>query len=592
MSTRAFGTDATERNPYFPRLLGTHGAVACEHYLAAQAGADVLKAGGNAVDAAVAATLVEGLVNPQMHTLGGECPMLIQRAHSGQVIAVNGNTAAPHRATPQAYRQRGLDDVPPEGVLAAGVPAAPGALLTALMHEGRLPLAEVAAPALRLAREGFPVHRGLVAQPRFGLRDLADKFRRHWPGSASLYLPEGEVPAEGALLRNPALADTLEQLVHAEQRAAEPHRADRLQAALDAFYSGDIAREIASFVAERDGLLEAADLERFRTEREAPARLDFADTTVFKCGPWNQGPVMLQALAILERFDLAGMGHHSADYLHTLIEAIKLAFADREQYYGDPAQVDVPLEGLLSKDYAAARAALIDPRRADATVRPGDPRRGEALLPAERWLGGASWGAGTVHVDVIDAEGNLCSFTPSGAWLKDNEVIPALGFPLGNRLMTFYLGPAHHPNVVAPYKRPRTTISPSLAWWRRRPWMVFGSMGGDQQDQWMLQFFLNRAVFGMSVQAAIEAPKFSSEHFPGFFAPHDRFPNRVRIEPRVAAGVRDELTRRGHDLEIAGDWTEGYLLCCARDPDTGVLEAGCDPRGGKSEVFPAYALAW
>jgi gamma-glutamyltranspeptidase/glutathione hydrolase len=246
---------------------------------------------------------------------------------------------------------------------------------------------------------------------------------------------------------------------------------------------------------------------------------------------------------------------------------------------------------LLSKDYGRRRAALIDPARADPELRPGDPERGEPLLPAAKRLGGHAWGAGTVHVDAIDRRGTFCAFTPSGAWLKSQEVIPALGFPLGNRLMTFYLEPAHHPNRVAPFKRPRTTISPSLAFRRGEPWMAFGSMGGDMQDQWQLQFFLNRVVFGMTIQEAIEAPKFSSEHFPGFFAPHDFIKNRVRIEPRVAPAVRDELTRRGHDLEIAGDWTEGYLLAAERH-ENGLLEAGCDPRGGKSDVFPAFALCW
>ena len=591
MSTRAFGSDQTERNTFFPRLMGTRGAIACEHYLAAQAGADLLKAGGNAVDAAVGATLVEGVVNPQMHTIGGECPMLIRMAGSGKVVSVNGNTAAPEAATPQAYRERGLSDVPQEGILAAGVPSALSALITVLIEFGRLSFAEVSAAAVTLAREGVPVHRGLLRQPNYGLEALREKFRRQWPASAELYLPEGKLPGEGQILANPALAGVYETLAAAE-RVPRGSREAGLRAALDAFYKGDIATEIARFCAENDGFLARSDLEIFETRLEPPARLDYRDTTVFKCGPWNQGPVMLQALAILERFDLAGMGHNSADYVHTVIEALKLAFADREQFYGDPEQVDVPLAGLLAKPYAKLRAGLIDPDRAHAELRPGDPVAGKALLPAQRRLGGAGWGAGTVHVDVIDAEGNMAAFTPSGGWLRSSEVIRSLGFPLGNRLMTFYLEPDHHPNLVAPFKRPRTTISPSLAIRTGGAWMVFGSMGGDQQDQWQLQYLINRVVFGMTLQEAIEAPKFSSEHFTGFFAPHDRFPNRLRVEPRLGRAVLDELARRGHDLDIAGDWTEGYLLGADRYPDTGILEAGCDPRGGKSEVFPAFALCW
>ncbi|HIF70342.1 MAG TPA: gamma-glutamyltransferase family protein [Candidatus Lambdaproteobacteria bacterium] len=589
--SRAFRQQTTESNTHYPRLLGTHGAVTSEHYLATQAGADLLKAGGNAVDAAVGAVLVEGVVNPQMHTLGGECPILICMAETGRVVSINGNTAAPERATPEAYRQRGLSEVPETGILAAGVPATLGALLTALREFGTLAFAEVVAPALDCVRNGFPVHEGLFGQERYGLRDLADQFKMEWPASATVYLPNGTVPQVGEVIRNSVLADLFDHLKAAESRQSGNREAG-LQAVLEAFYKGDPASEIERFSQERDGLLARSDCERFETHLEEPAALDFADTTVFKCGPWNQGPVLLQALAILENFDLRGMGHNSTEYLHWATEAVKLAFADREQFYGDPRQVDVPLAGLLSKDYARLRAELIDPERANPELRPGDPRNQKALLPVEERLGGASWGPGTVHVDVIDGEGNMVAFTPSGGWLKSSEVVPALGFPLGNRLMTFYLEPAQHPNLIAPGKRPRTTISPSLAFRNGKPWMVWGSMGGDQQDQWQLQFFLNRVVFGMTVQQAIEAPKFSSEHFPGFFTPHDRFPNLLRVEPRIPVAVREELERRGHEIAVGADWSEGYLLAAARDPESGVLEAGCDPRGTKGEVFPAFALCW
>ncbi len=589
--SRAFRQSSTEQNPYYPRLLGTHGAVACEHYLAVQAGADLLKAGGNAVDAAVGATLVEGVVNPQMHTLGGECPMLICMADTGRVVSVNGNTSAPGRATPAAYLQLGLSDVPEEGILAAGVPAAFGAMLTALREFGKLSFAEVVAPALDYAGKGFPLHEGLFGQERFGIRDLAEKFKSGWPGSAGVYLPQGSVPRVGEVISNPALADLLNFLKEVETRRSGS-RENALRSVQDAFYKGDPASEIARYSRHQNGLLARPDMECFETYLEEPAALDYANTTVFKCGPWNQGPVMLQALAILENMDLKGMGHNTVDYLHWTTEALKLAFADREQFYGDPRQIEVPLAGLLSRDYARLRAELIDPHRANAEIRPGDPRGLKSLLPVEERLGGASWGPGTVHVDVVDRDGNMAAFTPSGGWLKSAEVIPALGFPLGNRLMTFYLEPSHHPNLIAPFKRPRTTISPSLAFRDGKPWMVFGSMGGDQQDQWQLQFFLNRVLFVMTVQEAIEASKFSSEHFPGFFAPHDRFPNRLRVEPRISKAVREEMERRGHDIAVGADWSEGYLLAIARDPETGVLEAGCDPRGTKGDVFPANALCW
>jgi gamma-glutamyltranspeptidase/glutathione hydrolase len=590
MSKRAFGTEQTGRNPYFPRLLGTHGAVATHHYLSAQAARDALLAGGNAIDAAVAATLVEGVVNANMYTIGGECPMLIYLAQERRVVSVNGNMTAPGAATPAEFRRRGLTDMPDENILCAGVPSGVAALLTALMRWGRLTFADVAATARDYARQGFPVHKGLVLQPKYGIAACAEKFRR-WQGTASVYLPGGQVPKIGSLLRNPALADFFDTLLAAEQRA-RGKRERRLQAVYDEFYRGSIAAEIERFSTERDGLLRLEDFARYDPRIEEPARLDYRNATVFKCGPENQGPVTLQGLSILENFDLRALGHNSAGYVHTVAETLKLTYADREQYYGDPRYVYVPLAGLLSKGYGRTRAGLIDPARAEPALRPGNPLTGEALLPEAQRLAGRTWGDGTVHVDAIDSEGNLASFTPSGGWIRSQEVIPALGFALSNRMQTFYLGPAHHPNVVAPGKRPRTTISPTLVFREGKPWIAYGSMGGDQQDQWMLQFVLNMVDFGMTLQEAIEAPKFSSEHFPGFFAPHDFIPNRLRIESSVGQPVLEDLARRGHDLEVSPPWTEGYLLAAAIDPETGLLEAGCDPRGEKSEVFPAFALAW
>jgi len=589
VSTRAFRSAPTEATPYVTRSFGRRGAVASESTLATQAGADVMKDGGNAVDAAVAATFVETVTNPQMGTVGGECPALIRMAGAPGVTALNGNMAAPGSATAEAYKALGHQDVPESGILAAGVPATCGALLTALMRFGRRPLEAVLAPARDLCRDGFPAHAGLVRQEKFGLAALASQIRHTWPGTAAVYLPDGRVPEMGEVLTNPPLARTFDHLIAAERRAGGSREAG-VQAALDAFYRGEIAAEIDAFSRARDGFLAKRDLDLFETREETPLSLDFGGTRIHKCGFWNQGPVFLQALAILKRFDLAAMGHNSADYLHHLTEAMNLAFADREQYYGDPEHIHVP-DGLVSEAYAAMRAGLLDPQRADVELRPGDPANDRAELPVADRLGGAAWGPGTMHIDAVDGEGNMAAFTPSGGWLKSNEVIPELGFPLGNRMMTFYLDPPHHPNLLAPHKRPRTTISPSLAERAGEPWTVFGTMGGDQQDQWQLQYFLNRVVFDMPVQAAIEAPKVSSEHFPGFFAPHTRFPQRLRIEPRIGEDVRRDLTARGHELDVAADWTEGYL-CAIERHESGVLEAGHDPRGAKGEVFAPLSLAW
>ncbi len=589
--SRAWRQNNTSLNTFYPKVLGTQCAVATEHYLATKAGADLLGIGGNAVDAAVGATFVESIVNPQMFTLGGECPMLICMAKTQKVVSVNGNTAAPGKATPEEYLKRGLKEVPGESILAGGVPAVMGALLTALSRLGKLSFSEVIEPALNYAKNGFPVHSGLYGQERYGIRDLEEKFLKQWPGSANIYRPGGKAAEVGQVIVNSALASLLDYL-KSKEKSNYGTRENELKAVLDEFYKGDPATEIELFSNENNGLLTREDLELFETHFEEPVSIEFANTRVYKCGPWNQGPVMLQALSIMENFNLRDMGHNSEEYLHWTTEAFKLAFADREQYYGDPNHVDVPIRELLSKEYSRKRAELIDEKLANSELRPGNPIEQEPLLPFEKRLGGESWGHGTVHVDVIDREGNMVAFTPSGAWIKSAEVIPSLGFPLGNRLMTFYLEPKHHPNIIAPFKRPRTTISPSLAFKNKLPWMVFGSMGGDQQDQWQCQFFLNRILFDMSVQEAIEAPKFSSEHFPGFFSPHDRFPNLLRIEPRVSSDILDGLKRRGHKIAVGADWSEGYILAAAKDPQSGVLEAGCDPRGTKGDIFAASVLCW
>ena len=587
-STRSFRLASTGNVNFYPRVFGRRGAVAAEHYSAALAGIEILRQGGNAVDAACAATLVEGVVNPQMHTIGGELPILISAPGCDEVVCINGNMAAPEKATPQAFRDLGHAEIPAEGVLAAGVPGAMGAILEALSRFGRLRFEDVSARAIELAKDGFPAHSGLIRQYKSGITDNFQKFSG-WPGTAGIYLPGGHIPAEGSLIRNPALAGMFSHLVAAE-RASPGDRKAGLRAVFNGFYRGDIAGEIVRFVKDRGGLLEKPDFERFEIPVESSVRVHFASAEIHKCGPWNQGPALLQSLTILKNFDLRELCHNSAGYIHIVLEAMKLAFADREQFYGDPAQVRVPLEVLLSDEYGALRAKLID-GRAQAEIRPGDPFRNAGLLPAQERLGGAAWGPGTVHVDAMDCDGYTAAFTPSGGWIRSSEVIPSLGFPLSMRLSNCYLEPARHPNIVAPFKRPRTTISPSLVKRDGKAWLAFGSMGGDQQDQWQLQFLLNRLVFGMSLQAAIEAPKFSSEHFPGFFAPHDFFLNRVRAEPGIGDHVFAELRNRGHDLDIGPSWSEGFLCATERNPESGVLEAGCDPRGTKSEVFPACALA-
>jgi gamma-glutamyltranspeptidase / glutathione hydrolase len=582
----------------YPLVIGRQSVIASEHYLSASAGARIFARGGNAIDAAVAATLVEGIVNPHMHTIGGEAPMLIYSADARRVVAINGNMTAPARATIDCYRSRGIDQIPPYGLLAAGVPAAFGALATALREFGTQTLAEVAEPALTLAEDGFPMHVGLagedlgpdaIAGAGASLRRNAANFLKRWPSSARLYLPNDEVPKPGAIVRNPALASFFQRLLDAEAAARSRGRAGALDAAIERFYRGDIAHEIVDWSDRNDGLLALDDLARFTTLIEEPASADYRGVTVFKCGPWSQGPVFLQQLKLLEGFDLRAMEHNSTDYIHTIVEAAKLAFADRDAYYADPKFTDVPMAPLLSDEYSNMRRRLIDPAHASLDERPGDPRAMRALMadaPERR-----SWGAGTIHVTAADRSGNMIAVTASGGWIPSSPVIDTLGFPLGSRMQTFYLD-ERHPNALQPGKRPRTTLSPSLAMRGDEPYLAFGTPGGDQQDQWTLQFFLNVVDFGMDLQAAIEAPKFSTPHFHSTFFPHTRMPGTLRLEERIEKSVRAALASRGHKIEVKSPWSEGHVLAVQVDRAAGLVRAGADPRGQLGPVMAAQAIGW
>lgn len=580
--------------------MGREVMLATEHYLSAAAGARIFAQGGNAIDAAIAATFVEGAVNPHMHTIGGEAPMLIYDARMQRVVVLNGNMTAPARATIEYYRSLGMSLVPHQGLLAAGVPAAFDSLVTALAEFGTKSLAEILEPALVIAEQGFPVHAGLAGEdPSHGeglmagagasIRHFAEKFRNEWPSTARVYMPNGEVPRPGDIICNPALAAFFRRLLDAEAGARKSGRRSGLDAARARFYRGDIARDIVTWSEAHGGLLQLSDLASFRTRIETPVAVDYRGVRVFKCGPWSQGPVFLQQLRLLEGFDLRSMGHNSADYVHALVEAAKLAFADREAYYADPEFVDVPLKGLLSKEYAALRRQLIDMHRASMEHRPGDPVAMKALGPALHE--GRGWGGGTVHVCAADRIGNMAAITASGGWIPSSPLIPELGFPLGSRMQTFYLD-ENHPNALKPGKRPRTTLTPSLAIRPDGSRFAFGTPGGDQQDQWTLQFFLNVVDFGMNLQEAIEAPKFSTGHFPSTFYPHGTNPGLLRIESRLDDAVIAELASRGHRIDLRPSWSEGYVLAVASDPASGVLCGGCDPRGQLAPVMAAQVIGW
>jgi gamma-glutamyltranspeptidase / glutathione hydrolase len=586
---------------WYPLVMGREAMVATEHYLSAAAGARIFAKGGNAIDAAVAATLVEGVVNPHMHTIGGEAPMLIYLANARRVVAINGNMTAPGRATIDHYRGLGLQLMPPEGLLAAGVPAAFDALALALREFGTMQFGEVVAPALALCEDGFPMHHGLAGDGETphdlsgligtaSIRVNAKKFLEKWPTSAAVYMPGGELPKTTDIIRNPALAKFFHRLADAEAGARNRGREAAIDAARDRFYRGDIARDIVKWSDANGGLLAEEDLATFTTKIEAPVSADYRGVTVHKCQPWSQGPVFLQQLRLLEGFNLAAMGHNSGDYIHHLVEAAKLAFADREQYYGDPVFTRVPMQGLLSQQYSELRRSLIDPWHASMEQQPGDPVAMRALLHN----GGAearSWGPGTIHVTAADGSGNMIAVTASGGWIPSSPVIDTLGFPLGSRMQTFFLD-ENHANSLRPGKRPRTTLTPSLATRNGDPFLSFGTPGGDQQDQWTLQFFLNLIEFGMGVQEAIEAPRFSTAHFPSTFYPHNAHPGLVRLEDRIPETVRDDLSARGHLVEVRPPWCEGHVLGIRFDPARRLLQGGADPRGQMAVVMPAQAIGW
>jgi len=577
-----------------PMIMATRGVVSSGHYLATEIGMELLRRGGNAMDAAAGVGFALTVLKPHQNGIGGEVPMLVRSAESGKVWALSGHGVAPAATSLERFAEFGLEVIPGDGFLPAVVPPAPASWILLLERFGTMRLADVLVPAVELAERGFPVYDAL----RDAIAASAGRFAGEWPSSEKVFLPGGRVPSLGTIWRNPDWAATFRRLIDADRRRRD--RRDGLRAAHDVFYRGDIAGTIVQFcrsVPVRDasgtphtGLLTEADFAGFQARVEPPVSVRYRGIDVFKCGPWTQGPVLLQTLNLLAGFDLAGMGHNSADYVHTVVECMKLAYADREFYYGDPEFADVPLDQLLSKDYAAERARLVDPASASMDLRPG----GRPALVAQAVTdvdcqfadGGSAHGGDTTKLEVVDAAGNMVSATPSGGWLSSSPVIPSLGFPLGTRGQMFSLQ-AGHPNCLQPGKRPRTTLTPSIATRDGRPMLAFGSPGGDCQDQWALQFFLNVVEFGMSLQEAVEAPTFWTGHFPGSFYPRTCEPGSLHVETRIRKRVRDELAGRGHRVHPAGRWSGGNTLAAGVAPDGGALLAAASPR-----LEPAYAAGW
>ncbi|MBC7236523.1 MAG: gamma-glutamyltransferase family protein, partial [Chloroflexi bacterium] len=523
-----------------PIVRGKRGVLTSGHYLATAAGFRIMEAGGNAMDAAAAMGFCLALLEPQSNGLGGEVPTLVYSARERKPYAISGMGWSPAAFTIDWCREQGIDLIPGDGYLPACVPAVVDTWATILARFGTMSLSQVLAPAIELADEGFPMYEGLHR----ALTGNLDKFTALYPSTGEAYCPGGRVPEVGEIVRYPDWAATLKAICRAEQAAQGKGRIAGIEAGRDAFYRGPIAECMVRFIqdnpvldasgAEHIGLLSPEDLAEWHATVEEPVTVSYRGLDVYKCPSWTQGPVFLQQLTLLEGYDLADMGHNSADYLHLWLECAKLAFADREAYYGDPHLDDVPLDVLLSKDYAERRRSLIG-AEASLEMRPGDVGRGTPeyaldfdVRAANRralqmlsggqageptWRGSHAHTSDTTHLDAVDAAGNMVAATPSGGWLGSSPVIRGLGFPLGTRGQMLYLDPTR-PNALQPHKRPRATLTPSLVLRRGEPFMVFGTPGGDCQDQWTLQFFLNYVDFGMDLQEALDAPTVHSVHFP------------------------------------------------------------------------------
>jgi gamma-glutamyltranspeptidase/glutathione hydrolase len=567
-----------------PTIMGTRHMVAACQYLAAEAGFRILEAGGNAIDAGVAAGISLGVVQPEYVNFAGVAPIIIYSAADDRVFTIPGLGTWPKAIARDHFKRHYAGKIP-QGILRTVVPAAPDAWITALERFGTMSFGDVAQSAIGFARDGFPVY-PLMSE----IITEHEAEYRMFPSNVALYLPKGRPPRTGEIFVQKELAATMQYMVDQESAARHRGRAAGLAAARDAFYRGDIAQAIVKFQQENGGFLSADDLAGYRSGFDEPVEASFGDIRLYACGPWCQGPSLLQALNLLDAAELHKLGHNSTGYLHHITEAVKLSFADREAYFGDPRITDVPIDALLSRDYARQRREMIRPDRAWPEMPPaGDPRKlaaerahpGAALVP-ERAFSAPE--IDTSHVSVIDRHGNVFAATPSdGSY--NAPVIPELGIipsPRGSQNW----GDPDHPSGVAPGKRPRLTPSPAIAIEPGKMKMPFGTPGGDVQTQAMLQVFLNIHVFGMEVQEAVEAPRGASYSFPSSFEPHAYHPGLLNLESRIDRSTGEALGRLGHRIGWWPDWTwlAGAVCTVVADLETGVLKGGADPRR------PSYAV--
>lgn len=615
----SLGPNPSHADTFRPVVRGKRGVVAGGQPLSVEAGLRILQRGGNAVDAGVATILAASVIEFSHFSFGGEVPILI-KLKGAEVVVVEGMGQAPMKATreffvnrakanqneavataPDSSRaQRGETDmasikgakpgpIPSTGPLSATVPAVLDACVTALDHFGTKTLGEVMEPAIQLA-DGFPIDELRVEY----IKTRSPIFSQ-WPDARRVFLPGGEIPKVGDLFVQADLARTLREIVRAERLAAKGTRNNRhagLMAARDYFYRGPIARRIGDYMQAHGGLIAADDFARFEAKTGQPVHADYRGYQIYKAGFWTQGPALVEALNMLEGFDLKEMGHNSSKYVHTLVEALKLAMADRDRYYGDPNFAKIPMTELLSKSYAALRRPLIDPFRASLAQQPGDPTNMKAILAnAVQTTGRLSTvppierANDTTCVNVVDKDGNLFSATPSGAWLPA-VVAGDTGVLMGQRLQSALIDP-NSPNVLAPGKRPRITLTPTLVLRGGEPFMVLSTPGGDNQDQALLQVLLNIIEFGMNPQEAVEAPRFDTQHFISSFDDHEFLPGSLNIESRLGLKTVQELSQRGHKIKLQAEWgTLSSPTVIVYDNKTGVAAAGADPRRGR------YAAAW
>jgi gamma-glutamyltranspeptidase/glutathione hydrolase len=596
-------------NPFTtrPEIDGMFGVVASTHWIATAVGMAMLEKGGNAFDAACATAFTLQVVEPHLNGPGGDVPVILYDVRKGRPEVICGQGPAPAGATIAHYRGLGLDMVPGTGLLAACVPGMFDTWMTLLRDYGTMRLADVLAPAIFYAREGHP----LVERANATIATVEKLFRAYWPTSAAVYLPGGKVPPAGTLFANPALADTYAKVLR--EAAGAGSRDAEIERARNIWSQGFVAEAIDRFCRTQEimdtsgrrhrGVLTGEDMARWHATVEAPLAYDYGRYTVCKPGPWSQGPVMLQQLALLKGFDLDGRDVAGEEFIHIVVECAKLAFADREKFYGDPKFENVPMETLLSDAYNAERRQLVSDM-ASLELRPGSvegfgavvklktlpppyppPQAGEDRAAAALGAMGAGeptvghlgeMRGDTVHFDIVDRAGNMISATPSGGWLQSSPVIPELGFCLGTRGQMFWLE-ENHPASLKPGKRPRTTLSPTLALRDGEPYLAWGSPGGDQQDQWTTQFFLRHVHAGLNLQEAIDAPAWHSEHFPISFWPRTARPGVLVVESRVPAEARKALERRGHVVEVGPAWSEGRLTAASRDGRR--RKAAANPRG-------------